>query len=134
VSLYVDSSALLKRYVDEPDSDAADALLRSDPSLLTARHTTVEVRRNLARMLDGRDLAAARADFARDLAAVSIIELDEVTCEAAAGLAEVTGVRTLDALHLAAAQRVGGPAVPFLTFDVRQAQAARSLGLTVVGA
>jgi predicted nucleic acid-binding protein len=43
-------------------------------------------------------------------------------------------VRTLDALHLAAAQRVGGPAMPFLTFDLRQAQAARSLGLTVVGA
>jgi hypothetical protein len=29
---------------------------------------------------------------------------------------------------------VGGTAVPFLTFDVRQAQAARALGLTVVGA
>jgi predicted nucleic acid-binding protein len=48
--------------------------------------------------------------------------------------AALTGVRTLDALHLAAAQRVGGAAVPFLTFDVRQAQAARGLGLTVVGA
>lgn len=133
MSLYVDSSALLKRYVDEADSGAADALLRSDPSLITARHTTVEVRRNLARVLAGRDLAAARADFARDLGAFSIIELDERTCAAAADLAEVTGVRTLDALHLAAAQRVGGAAVPFLTFDVRQAQAARSLGLTVVG-
>jgi predicted nucleic acid-binding protein len=133
VSLYVDSSALLKRYVDEPDSAAADALLRSDPSLITARHTSVEVRRNLARVLGGRDLAEARADFARDLRALSIIELDEQTCDAAADLAEVTGVRTLDALHLAAAQRVGGAAVPFLTFDVRQAQAARSLGLTVVG-
>jgi predicted nucleic acid-binding protein len=52
----------------------------------------------------------------------------------AAAIAELTGVRTLDALHLAAAQRVGGAAVPFLTFDVRQAQAARGLGLTVVGA
>lgn len=63
---------------------------------------------------------------------LSIVELDEVTCEGAAA-AEVTGVRTLDTLHLAAAQRIGGPAVPFLTFDVRQAQAARGLGLTVVG-
>jgi uncharacterized protein len=54
-------------------------------------------------------------------------------CDTAAGIAELTGVRALDALHLAAAQRIGGAAVPFLTFDVRQAQAARSLGLTVVG-
>jgi uncharacterized protein len=134
VSLYVDSSALLRRYVDEPDSDLADSLLRSDPTLLTARHTIVEVRRNLARLLDGRDLATARSAFAVDLEVLSIVELDEVTCEAAATVAEVTGVRTLDALHLAAAQRVGGPAVPFLTFVARQAQAARALGLTVVGA
>ena len=65
---------------------------------------------------------------------LSIVELDEITCETAAAIAELIGVRTLDALHLAAAQRIGGPAVPFLTFDLRQAQAARGLGLTVVGA
>jgi uncharacterized protein len=133
VSVYVDSSALLKRYVDEPDSEVAESLLRSDPLLLTARHTIVEVRRNLARLLGGRELAAARSAFAEDLEVLSIVELDEVTCEGAAAVAEVTGVRTLDALHLSAAQRVGGPAVPFLTFDVRQAQAARALGLTVIG-
>jgi predicted nucleic acid-binding protein len=134
VSLYVDSSALLKRYVDEPDSAAAVALLGSDPALLTARHTIVEVRRNLARLLDEVDAVAARSAFNEDLRVFSIVELDAVTCDKAAAIAELTGVRTLDALHLAAAQRVGGPAVPFLTFDLRQAQAARSLGLTVVGA
>jgi len=134
VSTYVDSSALLKRYVEEPDSAAADALLRADRELLTARHTIVEVRRNLARLLSGRDLVAARATFADDLRSFSIVELDEATCESAATIAETTGVRTLDALHLAAAQRVSAPGVGFLTFDLRQAQAARSLGLTVVTA
>jgi uncharacterized protein len=134
VSLYVDSSALLKRYVDEPDSKTADSLLRSDPALLTARHTIVEVRRSLARLLEERDAAAARSAFLEDLGVLSIVEVDEVTCEMAAAIAELTGVRTLDALHLAAVQRVGGAGVPFLTFDVRQAQAARGLGLTVVGA
>lgn len=130
----MDSSALLKRYVEEPDSESAESLLRSDPSLLTARHTVVEVRRNLARLLEEREASAARAAFLEDLGVLSIVELDEVTCEMAAAISELTGVRTLDALHLAAAQRIGGPAVPFLTFDVRQAQAARGLGLTVVGA
>lgn len=134
MSLYVDSSALLKRYVVEADSEAADAMLRSDPSLLTGRHTIVEVRRNLARLLAGRALAGARAQFARDLKLISIVELDEASCERAASVAEVTGVRTLDALHLSAVQRNGGPPVPMLTFDVRQAQAARALGLTVLGA
>ena len=132
MSTYVDSSALLKRYIEEADSAAADALLRADPELLTARHTVVEVRRNLARLLSGRDLASARAAFAHDVGSFSIIELDEATCELAATIAETIGVRSLDALHLAAAQRVAAPGVGFLTFDVRQAQAARSLGLTVV--
>lgn len=134
MSLYVDSSAVLKRYIDEPDSETAETLLRSDPALLTARHTIVEVRRNLARLLGEADATAARSAFAEDMRVFSIIELDEITCETGAGIAEMTGVRTLDALHLAAAQRIGGPAVTFLTFDIRQAQAARNLGLTVIGA
>ena len=134
MSTYVDSSALLKRYVEEADSAAADVLLRADPALLTARHTVVEVRRNLARLLSGRDLAAARTAFTADVRSISIIELDEATCESAAAIAETTGVRTLDALHLAAAQRVASPGFGFLTFDLRQAQAARALGLTVVTA
>ena len=44
----------------------------------------------------------------------------------------VTGVRTLDALHLGAARRLG-TTIGFVTFDVRQALAARSLGFNVVG-
>ena len=134
MSTYVDSSALLKRYVDEADSPSADALLRADGTLLTARHTIVEVRRNLARLLSGRALAAARRAFTHDLRSFSIVELDEATCESAATIAETTSVRTLDALHLAAAQRVSAPGMGFLTFDLRQAQAARALGLTVVTA
>lgn len=134
MSLYVDSSALLKRYIDEPGSDVADEFLRSDPSLVTGRHTVVEVRRNLRRALSERAASEARAAFLRDIAAFSVVELDRDTCEMGAAIAEVTGVRTLDALHLAAAQRAGGAALQFLTFDVRQAQAARGLGFTVIGA
>jgi len=134
VTLYADSSALLKRYVDEPDSEAADVLLRSDPVLVTGRHTLVEVRRNLARLLEDRDLRSARAAFAADVEVLALVELDSETCEAAATIAEMIGVRTLDALHLGAAQRLGASAITFLSFDVRQAQAARSLGMTVVGA
>jgi uncharacterized protein len=132
MTTYVDTSALLKRYVDEADSDRAVDLLVSDPALVTARHTVVEVRRNLARLLRATDAAAARAAFADDLQALSIIELDAATCELAATIAEQTGVRTLDAMHLGAATRLG-TALTFLTFDVRQAVAARALGFSVVG-
>ncbi len=133
MTTYVATSALLKRYIAEDDSDRANELLNGDPELVTGRHTIVEVRRNLARLLPGTAAVSARADFARDLLSVSIVELDAGTCELAATIAEQVGVRTLDALHLGAARRLG-PTVRFLTFDVRQADAARSIGFAVAGA
>lgn len=132
MTTYVDTSALLKRYVEEPDSARAESLLLADPVLVTGRHTVVEVRRNLARLLSGAGLTSAREAFARDLTSFVLVELDDRTCELAATLAEQTGLRTLDALHLGAARRLGSPQL--LTFDVRQAAVARDVGLVVVGA
>ena len=132
MTTYVDSSALLKRYVEGPDSSRADELLAADDALVTARHTLVEVRRNLARLLPAPAAAQARATFAGDLAALSLIELHAATTELAATFAEQTGVRTLGALHLGAAYRLG-TAVTFLTFDVRQGVAARQLGFRALG-
>jgi predicted nucleic acid-binding protein len=131
--LYVDSSAFLKRYVDEPGSDRAEEYLLADAEWVTARHTRVEVRRNLGRLLEGRALSSARSGFENDWARTHVVALDDVTCDLAAQIAEATGARTLDAMHLAAATRVGTAGLTFLTFDLRQAQAARGLGMTVVG-
>ena len=100
VTLYVDSSALLKRYIQEPDSDRVDELLSSDSDLVTARHTVVEVRRNLVRQLTPAEATAARASFSAELAHVSIVELDAATCELAA-TSQSRPVRALDALHSA---------------------------------
>lgn len=132
MTLYVDTSALLKRYVAERDSHVAEELMAADPVLVTSRLTEVELRRNLTRLLDGDDLLAARRQSQTDLDAFALVSLDDVTCNDAARIAEQTLCRSLDALHLAAARRAG-EATTFLTFDVRQAQAARSVGLTVLG-
>ena len=133
MSLYLDASALLKRYVAESDSAACDRILRSDPSWITARHTWVEVIRNIYRLLEGSERGRLEKAFHSDWRHINIVELDRNTCERAADLAKAHPVRTLDALHLAAAQRVGGTTFPFVTYDVRQAQAARALGFTVWG-
>lgn len=133
MSLYVDTSALLKRYVSEPDSEVAERYLLSDRVWIMARHTCVEVRRNLARLLSGNELAEAQRYFQSDFRRSHVVEIDETTCDLAAQIAEVSLLRTLDALHLAALRRVGSD-VPLLTFDVRQAAAARALSITVLGA
>lgn len=133
---YVDSSALVKRYVREADSDVALRLLAADLDWVTAQHTMVEVRRTLASRFADDSSGGTRAldAFAVDWSGLHVVALDEDTCSRAADLAETTGARTLDALHLAAAMRAGAPALRVVTFDVRMAQAVRSLGWTAVGA
>lgn len=133
MTLYVDSSALLKRYVDEHDSEAAVSLMSADPVLVTSRLTEIEVRRNLSRLLDGPALTASRRQFTQDFDAFALVGLDATTSNEAARIAEVTLCRSLDAVHLASALRAG-PSTTVLTFDIRQAQVARTLGLAVVGA
>jgi len=129
----VDASAWVKLYVEEANSAACEEMLRSDPDWVCARHAFVEVRRNLARHLPAQSLAEARQQFELHWSKTHVVELDRALCEAAAQLAEITGVRTLDALHLAGVQRAGVGSLPLLTYDLRQAQAARSLGWPVLG-
>lgn len=133
MSIYVDTSALLKRYIAEDDTDTYTAYLVADPLWITARHTEIEVRRSLARLLRGRELGRAQEAFRTDWQRTHIVELDKVLCGLASDIAEITGARTLDSLHLAAAQRVGGGSLPLLTADLRQAQVARDMGWTVLG-
>ena len=133
---YVDSSALVKRYVEEPDSHVAVRLLAADPDWVTAAHTEVEVRRTLSVRLatDVAALKRVQAAFQHDWLRTAVVQLDSETCRVAAELAELTMMRALDALHLAALKRAGAPVVQLLTFDVRQARTARGLGWKVVGA
>ena len=133
MTTYVDSSALLKNYFDEPDSSVADRILSSDPVLVTSWVTYVEVRRNLARQLRGAELREAKEQFSSDIDQIALVAVDEAVCRAAAQIGEQLGVRSLDAIQLASAQRLAIPSLPFVTFDLRQAQAARSLGFVVLG-
>jgi predicted nucleic acid-binding protein len=102
---------------------------------ISARHTLVEVRRNLTRLVHGAQRVERLQLFALHWSEVAVIELNEAVCEQAAELAEATGVRTMDALHLGAAAEAGAAeGVPIVTFDRDLADAARSLGWRVLPA
>jgi uncharacterized protein len=133
VTVYVDSSALIKRYVAEEGSDLADALLLADTEWVTSLHTLVEVTLAFHRRLGDRERDVATTAFERDWDRTFVVALDESVCRTAAEFGTATGARSLDALHLAAADRAGGRSMPILTFDVRLAVAARALGFTVIG-
>lgn len=134
MTTYVDSSALVKLYVDEPDSALAADFLSVDPVLVTSMLSIVEVRRALARNFSGINLVKARELFEADLDRMALIEPTDSTWSYAADIAEELAVRSLDAVHLAVAKRLDISLLRFVTFDIRQAQAARLLGLHVVGA
>ena len=134
MTAYVDSSALLKRYLFEPDSKRGQSLLDEDVDLVTSRITIVEVRRALGLLASAVERVLTRANFAHDLESISIIEVDALVCADAASIAEETGLRSLDSIHVASARRVSDVDITFITFDVRQAEVARPLGLTVLGA
>ena len=133
MTLYIDSSALLKRYIDEPDSGSSALILQSDPVLVTSWLTVVETRRSIARLLSGEHRLAALRNAEQDFDAMALMDCDGTTCTAAAVIGETLGVRSLDAVHLASAQRLMIDSLGFVTFDLRQGQAARSLGLRVLG-
>ena len=134
MTAYVDSSALLKRYLIEPDSKLGQSLLDEDVDLVTSRITIVEVRRALGLLASAVERVLTRANFARDLESISIIEVDALVCADAASIAEESGLRSLDSIHVESARRISDVDITFITFDVRQAAVARSLGLTVFGA
>ena len=132
MSLYVDASAMLKLYIEEPESQRARELLHDPTRWTTARHTRVEVRRNIARVVEEPDLARFRSWFDEHWADTTVIELTDAVCERAVEVAERVGVRTLDALHLGAAAEAGEGRLPIVTFDHRLGEAARSLGWRVL--
>jgi predicted nucleic acid-binding protein len=132
--IYTDSSALVKRYVSEPDSAQAVELLRTDPAWITGQHTFTEVSIALARRTTLVAYTEAMDAFEADWLRMNVVAIDDHVCRRAARIGAELGIRTLDALHMAAAERAGNRSVPIATFDTRFAEAARRLGFTVLGA
>jgi predicted nucleic acid-binding protein len=131
--IYVDSSVLVKRYVNEADSDRAETLLHDDLTWITAQHSFVEVAIALSRRTAVATYGLVMTRFEMDWSRISVVALDDVLCRRAARIGVETGTRSLDAMHLAAAERVGARSIPIVTFDQRLAQAARSMGFTTLG-
>lgn len=131
---YLESSAALALYVEEPTSAEVRSLIRRVDTLGTSMLTQLEVMRNLHRLLDNERLALAVHQFLEDMQSMVVASVSDEVVDAAVTIALATGVKSLDALHLSSALILGGIGAEFLTFDRRQAVAARAVGLRVIGA
>lgn len=122
--VYADTSALAKLIVEEPESNAlVEWMHETQSQLVTSWLTHVELRRVIARR------APWRAPDVSDLLnACQTLALDMETFESAARVPPAE-LRSLDALHLAAALRFGIDLAGMLVYDSRLAAAAQAVGI-----
>lgn len=130
--LAVDTSALVKRYVDEPESEQVSALMDADPLWCASELVRCEVSILLTRLATSRRQADHLTRlFHADWDAFHVVPVDERCLTRAAEIGADFGLRVVDAIHLAAAARLPSP-VRYLTLDPRQVLAAVALDLEPV--
>lgn len=126
MATYLDSSAIVKLAIREPESLALRRYLRTRRPLVFSALARTEVLRALLAAGDeavrrGRDVLQ-RLDLVRVNDRILI----------AAGLLLPSELRSLDAIHLATAQQLGQDLKVLVTYDDRMADAARQLGHRIV--
>lgn len=122
---YLDSSAILKLIVREPESAGLLAFLAREDERASSALARVEVARALGRMEAGRRVRDRAAEV---LERISLIRMDDLILEEAAAI-ELSSLRTLDAIHLASALALGDELAAMVTYDRRMAEAAIRCGL-----
>lgn len=123
---YLDSSAIVKLVVHEPESAALARYLRGRRPIVSSDLARVEVMRVC---LSFDDAVAARARDVLDR--IELIRMNARVLEIAGTLLPVE-LRSLDAIHLATASLLGDTLARVITYDDRMAEAARALGWTVI--
>ena len=128
MAVYLDSSALVKLVVHEPESEALRSYVRRHGTRVSCALARVEVVRAV-RPQGRRAIASARELLKR----LHLMRLDDALLDTAADLGHAA-VRSLDAIHLGAAQTLGGELEALVTYDIRMKEAASQLGLIDVRA
>jgi predicted nucleic acid-binding protein len=129
---YADTSALVKLIRAEPESAALRTFL-ADDELVCSELALAEVPRAIRRAsaTEPKLRRAPLLEHAHDLLdAVALLPLDAELLQLAGSLAE-PALRTLDAIHVASALGLS-PLDGFISYDERQAAAARLAGLRTV--
>lgn len=128
--LYVDSSAYSKRYLeDEEHHHECLGIMRDHDQWATSRLTLVETPRALYRSTPRNTARQLTGAFDDEVFNSFLVDIDRVTLAMARDVVTETGVKSLDAIHLASALRVADDTLAVLTYDKHQAAAAEQLGL-----
>ena len=130
---YADASALVKLVRTEPETSPLRLFL-TDADVVSSELVLTEVPRAIRRAAGddpGMPVGRLLTQAAEVLEAVALLPVDRAVLLAAGALSE-PGLRALDAIHVAAAIDAS-PIGAFVSYDERQAAAARLAGLRTVG-
>lgn len=126
--LYLDASAFVKRYIKEPESSVVRKAMAETAEWAMCRIGAVETLRVVGMEAGKRGTEHVRAE----LGSVQLIEIDAELADRAVEVAVDECLRTLDALHLAAALILPRERLTFATWDRRLHAAARRRGLATL--
>lgn len=126
--IYLDSSALVKLVLPEPESEALLEYISARPARVASAIAGVEVVRAARRASDD---PAVEQRAHEVVAGVSLITLSESVLTAAATVPP-RSLRTLDALHVQTACLLGADLQAMVVYDGALADAARAAGIRVV--
>jgi predicted nucleic acid-binding protein len=134
LNVFLDSSALAKRYIEEKGSDRVEAILSSASGLAVSVLCVPEIvsalcRRRRERKLSTEEYRNAKASVLSDLDDATLIGITEEVVAQAVALLERFPLRSADALHVACAAEWSTDL--FVSADDRQCRAARAHGLKV---
>lgn len=132
MTLALDTSALLARYLDGPARTSVLDAMTADGDWCASALALTEALMLVDRLGDDPTRTdALRRAMRDDWERVHVVPLDAMCLERAAELGRTQPLRTLDALHLAAADRLPPP-ITFATFDPAQIPVAMALGFNVI--
>ena len=132
MTVFLDTSALVRRYVAEAGRDLVLSTMDGDPTWVASALARTEVLMTLHHVAPGPVIADRWwSSFRDDLDAFAVVPVDARCLARAAEIGAEFGVRVVDAVHLAAADRLPRP-VRYVTFDRRQIPGATALGMEVV--
>jgi hypothetical protein len=123
---YLDSSAIVKLAVLEPESVALRRYLARRQPLVSSALARAEVARAL---MPSGPAAVARGEEV--LRRIQLLRINDRVLSEAGRLAPPE-LRSLDAIHLASARELGKTIRQIVTYDERMGEAAQHLGWTVV--
>lgn len=131
MTIALDTTALVARFISGPGHDIIRDAMATDTDWCASALAITEALVLVERLAEPVQATQLRGALLDDWARFVVVPVDQLCLERASALGRSHPLRTVDALHLAAADRLPRP-VHFATLDPHQIPVAEALGFRVI--